>query len=113
MSIVQNIGFCQFCDAFRDADRNENFSYQGKKALFDYLEEYSDSTGEPVELDVIALCVEYNEDGVDTIIKEYSIDVSEALEDSGPEAREIVREYLNDNTLIVGETSSGFVFACF
>lgn len=113
MSIVRNIGFCQFCDAFRDADRNENFSYQGKKALFDYLEEYSDSTGEPVELDVIALCVDYTEDDTDSIIQQYSIDVSEALEDTGPDVRDIVRDYLNDNTLIIGETSSGFVFACF
>ena len=111
MPIVQNIGFCQFCDAFREADRNENFSYQGKRALFDYLEEYSDSTGEPVELDVIALCVEYNEDDVDTIIKEYSIDVSEAIDEE--DKTDIVREYLEEQTMIVGETSSGFVFACF
>lgn len=111
MPIVRNIGFCQFCDAFRDADRNENFSYQGKRALFDYLEEYSDSTGEPVELDVIALCVEYNEDDVDTIIQEYSIDVSEAIDEE--DKTDIVREYLEEQTMIVGETSSGFVFACF
>jgi len=113
MPIVQNIGFCQFCDAFRDADRNENFSYQGKRALFDYLEDYSDSTGEPVELDVIALCVDYTEDDIDSIIQAHAIDVAEALEDSGADVRDIVRDYLNDNTLIVGETSSGFVFACF
>lgn len=111
MSIVQNIGFCQFCDAFREADRTENFSYQGKKALFDYLEEYSDSTGEPVELDVIALCVEYNEDDIDTIIREYSIDVSDAIDEE--DKTDIVRQYLEDHTIIVGETSSGFVFACF
>lgn len=111
MSLVRNIGFCEFCDAFRDADRNDNFTYQGKRALFDYLEEYSESTGEPVELDVIALCVEYNEDDIDTIIQEYSIDVSEAIDDE--DKTDIVREYLNDNTLVVGETPSGFVFACF
>lgn len=111
MSIVRNIGFCEFCDAFRDAGRAENFSYQGKRALFDYLEEYSDSMGEPVELDVIALCVEYNEDDIATIIKEYSIDVSDAIDEE--DKTDIVREYLNKNTIIIGETSSGFVFACF
>jgi hypothetical protein len=29
--------------------------------LFDYLEEYEDSTGEELELDVIAICCEFTE----------------------------------------------------
>ena len=29
--------------------------------MYDYLEEYSESTGEEVELDIIALCCDYNE----------------------------------------------------
>ena len=111
MSIVRNIGFCEFCDAFRAADRNENFTYQGKRVLFDYLEQYSEDSGEHVDLDIIALCVDYNEDDIDTIIKEYSIDVSDAIDEE--DKTDIVREYLNDNTFVVGETSSGFVFACF
>ena len=31
----ETIGFCQFCDRFRDMDRDDNFSYEGKRALFD------------------------------------------------------------------------------
>ena len=46
--------------AFKDFDR-DNFSYDGLKALFEYLEEYEDDTGEELELDVIALCCEYAE----------------------------------------------------
>ena len=46
--------------AFKRYER-ENFSYDGLKALFEYLEEYEESTGEEVELDVIALCCEYTE----------------------------------------------------
>ena len=57
----QTIGFSQFCDAFRDGNRDNNFSYQGKRALFDYLEEYEDETGDEIELDVIGLCGEYTE----------------------------------------------------
>ena len=59
--MIQTINFSQFCDAFKEMGRENNFSYEGKCALFDYLEEYEDSTGEPVELDVISLCVEYTE----------------------------------------------------
>ncbi len=53
------VNFCEFTDAF--SIRPDNFSYGGKKALFDYLEQYEEDTGEEVELDVIALCCEYTE----------------------------------------------------
>ena len=54
------VNFSQFCDSFSEQYKN-NFTYQGKRALYDYLEEYEESTGEEVELDTVALCCEYNE----------------------------------------------------
>ena len=60
----QTINFEQFCDSFKGgggADRSEQFSYEGKRALFDYLENYEEETGEELELDPIALCCEYTE----------------------------------------------------
>ena len=54
------VNMYDFERAFKDCDR-DNFSYDGLKALFEYLEEYEDSTGEEVELDVIALCCDYTE----------------------------------------------------
>tara|TARA_R110002096_G_scaffold192336_1_gene373908 strand:- start:340 stop:639 length:300 start_codon:yes stop_codon:yes gene_type:complete len=41
--------------------RPNNFSYEGLNQLFEYLEEYEDSTGEQIEFDPIALCCEYTE----------------------------------------------------
>ena len=55
-----NVSLSDFRDAFQSHDR-KNFSYAGQEALFDYLEEYEESTGEEVELDIIALCCEYSE----------------------------------------------------
>tara|TARA_R110001599_G_scaffold140255_1_gene320233 strand:- start:1014 stop:1316 length:303 start_codon:yes stop_codon:yes gene_type:complete len=57
----QTINFYNFSDAFRKAGRADQFTYEGQRAIFDYLEEYEDSTGEEVELDVIAICCEYME----------------------------------------------------
>tara|TARA_Y100000310_G_scaffold301220_1_gene337487 strand:- start:995 stop:1291 length:297 start_codon:yes stop_codon:yes gene_type:complete len=57
----QSINNYQFHRAFERMDRGEQFSYEGLNALFDYLEELEDDTGETVELDVIALCCEYAE----------------------------------------------------
>ena len=57
----QTIGFSQFRDAFINMDRKETFSYEGQKALFEYLEQYEEDCDEEIELDVIALCCEYTE----------------------------------------------------
>lgn len=57
----QTINQYAFEQAFRDSSRKDTFSYAGLKALFEYLEQYEEDSGEEVELDVIALCCEYTE----------------------------------------------------
>ena len=44
-----------------EQNRPNNFSRVGLQGLFDYLEEYEESTGESIEFDPIALCCEYSE----------------------------------------------------
>ena len=96
--------------AFVDANRKENFSYEALGLLFDYFEDYEEQTGQEIELDVIAICCDYTEDYPDDIIANYSIDVEGMDEDEKIDA---VRDYLNDNTMLVGETATGFVYAAF
>jgi hypothetical protein len=96
--------------AFVDADRKENFSYEALGLLFDYFESYEEETGQEIELDVIAICCDYNEDTAEEIARNYSIDL-EGLDDD--EQIEAVRDYLNDNTQLVGETADGFVYLAF
>ena len=57
----QSIDRYQFRDAFRDYSREDNFSYDGLSALYDYFEDYEDDTGDELELDVIAICCEFTE----------------------------------------------------
>jgi hypothetical protein len=79
MSIKQTVSFSQFCDSFSDTYKN-NFSYEGKKALYDYLENLSEETGEDIELDTIALCCEYSEyENFEDITKSY--EMIETMED--------------------------------
>lgn len=96
--------------AFVDAGRKENFSYEGLGLLFDYFEEYEESTGEEIELDVIAICCEYSEDTLEDIANNYRIDLVNVDEE---DQSEYVRDYLEAHTQLVGETSTGFVYACF
>ena len=55
------VNIYDFRRGFEDSDRKDQFSYEGQEALFDYLEQFEDDTGEEVEFDVIALCCEYTE----------------------------------------------------
>ena len=57
----QTIDMYQFERAFKNMGRGEQFSYEGLQALYLYLEEYEEDTGEEINLDVIALCCEYAE----------------------------------------------------
>ena len=50
-----------FHRAFEEMNRQANFSYEGLNALFEYLEQYEEDTGEEMELDVIALCCDFTE----------------------------------------------------
>jgi len=102
-----------FHDAFRSYDRMENFSYEGRNLLFDFLEEMESDTGEEMELDVIAICCDFNEDTVEGIASNYSIDLSDFDEDDDEGRKEAVLEYLNDNTMVVGETPTGIVYQAF
>ena len=78
----QTIQFGDFQDAFIRMNRKENFSYQGKKALFEYLEEYEQNTGEEIELDVITLCCEYNEDSIEDVLANYSLESLDELREN-------------------------------
>lgn len=51
-----------FLNAFEDWETyKDNFSGNGLRALYEYLTEYEESTGEEIELDVVAICCEYSE----------------------------------------------------
>ena len=112
MAIVMTVYKHDFIDAFRRYNRQDQFSYEGLEILFDYLDNLSDDIGEPIELDVVALCCEYYESSIEELIESYDIDVSDAEGDE-EKIKTIVEEYLQDNTSVCGETVNGFVYAAF
>ena len=58
--IIDTVNEYSFTEAFRQI-RPDNFSYEGRKALYKYLEDLSEDIGTPIELDVIAICCDYSE----------------------------------------------------
>jgi hypothetical protein len=102
--MYQSVNFGDFLDAFRAHDRQDQFSYGAKRALFDYFEDLEDSTGERIELDVVALCCEYTEATFDEIRRDYSL---------GDMTDEEVTEWISDQTAYVGLVDGSLVFAQF
>jgi len=104
----QTINLEQFRDAFRNMDRLDNFSYEGLKVLFNWFEEYDESCDHETELDVIAICCEFNESTREEIIAGYQVD---SLDEFSLDS-EIV-EYLNDHTLVCGQTDTTIIYQAF
>ena len=108
-----SVTFCTFQRAFERCDRANQFSREGLKTLFDYLEAYEDGTGEEIELDVIALCCDYCESTFAQVADDYSISIDYddcADDEERDEAlKEQVLAHLNDHTTIVGEVNGDSV----
>jgi len=69
--MIDTITEYQFTDWFMK-HRPDNFSYEGTKALFDYLQDLEDSIGEKIKFDPIAFCCEYSEyNNIEECLKEY------------------------------------------
>ena len=57
----------------RSDNYKNNFSYDGLHALFEYLEDYEDDTGEEIEFDMIGICCDYSEyDSLEAFAHDYS-----------------------------------------
>ena len=81
--IYQTVNEWEFIRAFQDMGRGDQFSREGLRALFEYLDDASRDLGEDVELDVIALCCEWTEyDSIEDAAESYLITPDQLQEDT-------------------------------
>lgn len=114
MAITKTVYLHDFRQAFWDFNRADNFSREGLEVLFDYLEDLSEQIGKPMELDVIAFCCDYSEGTPEEIAEQCRVELPEREEwmdddDYSNEVKEVVLDYLNDNTSVCGVTGSGTI----
>ena len=119
-----SIGFYQFEQAFNSI-RPNNFSYSGLKALFDYLEDLEQDTGEELELDVISLCCDFTEyNDVHEFVADYGNsyivwDVEPEAGDDENESVEGVVDYvatldnIRDYTIVIDIDGEAFIAGAF
>jgi hypothetical protein len=102
--------FSEFRDHFHEI-RPDNFSYQGLRILFDYLEEFEESTGEEVEFDVIAICCDFSEDSFENIADLYGIEID--INENDDEQKQQVIDFLQSEGAYVGDSINGIVYRNF
>lgn len=93
----------QFRDEFRQCGRADQFSYEALGLLFDYLEDVDND----YDLDVISLCCMYAEENPEGIAKNYGFDLEGCETEADIAAA--VRAYLENETFVIGVTSSGSI----
>lgn len=104
------INFSEFRDLFQKI-RPDNFSYQGQKIIFDYLEDYEQSAREELECDVIAICCEFSEDSFENIADQYGIELDEEMDEDYQKQQVI--EHLEGEGVYVGDSINGIVYRQF
>ena len=96
------VSFSDFYDGFES--RRENFTYEGLQVLFDYLEEYEESTGEKIEFDPIAICCDYAENTIEEFNRNYGTELETLSE---------ISDYIDDRSIVAGLTDSAIVYLAF
>ena len=72
VGLYQSVNQYDFHRAFESL-RPDNFSYYGRVVLFEYLEQLAEDQGQPMELDVISLCGDYEEfDSLEEFNQQYA-----------------------------------------
>ena len=110
----QTINSYEFIDAFCAHGRQTQFSYDGLRALFEYLEEMEDGMGEEMELDVIALCCDYAEfASAKEAALEYGMPAEEDEDEQDEDAiEEHALQWLQDRTSVITH-DSGIIIQSF
>ena len=98
--------FSEFCDYFHKI-RPDNFSYQGLRVLYDYLEDIDSD----FELDVIGLCCDFSESDYQTIATDYSIELDAEM-DQDYQKQQVI-EHLEGEGAYVGDSINGIVYRQF
>jgi hypothetical protein len=99
----QTVTKSMFTDSFQSI-RPDNFSYSGLSALYDYLTDLEDGTGQEIELDVVAICCNFFEyESATSAAGDYGQDFSN--EDDA-------LEYLLNNTPVI-EHAGGVIIENF
>ena len=104
--MYRTINEYEFEQAFKNMDR-DNFSYDGYRALYEFLDEICSSDDKGFELDVIAICCDFTEY---ENLKEFQ---SEYYDDVAGDKFKTIEEIEEETMVIRIEDSDSFIIQVF
>ena len=109
--MIQTINLHGFRDAFYSMGKKDQFSHEGIEWLFDYCEELERDLDEPYELDIVALCCDFQELTYEEIIDSYGIEINR--NDSEEDIQTQIRDFLEGETILVNYDENKVLFQQF
>ena len=110
--MVQTITFQDFVDAFRARGRQDQFSYDALRLIFDWYEENDPE----YDLDIIDICCSWTEMSTTECMEQYP-NIPSVAEFDGDydqdEQDEFIEGYLGERTTYLGMGNDGHVFLQF
>ena len=100
----QTVYLNDFRNAFKQAGRDTQFSYEALELIYNYLEQLDEN----MELDVISICCDLSEMTPQEIASSYGYEI----EDDGNEMQNVM-DNLGDDTSIIGQTDDTIIFVNF
>ena len=98
------VNFSDFVDGFTKLElRKDQFSYDGLKLIFDYLESFEED-GEEIEFDPIGICCNFTESTLDDINNDF---------DKNFKSLSAARKFLEEQTNVIGVTNDSIVYENF
>ena len=74
MAIIDTLHQARFAEEFKKI-RKDNFTWDGLKALYEYLNDLSDDTGKDIEFDPLAFCCEFAEYNLEEFNNYYDMNI--------------------------------------
>lgn len=105
ITITKTLSFSQFAHEFEEYNRGDQFSDDGLRVLYDYLDDLYD-----YELDVIALCCTYAESTAKEAIEYYGLVIEDLDQLDEDEWLDAVAEELARYTVVLGTTDDTVVY---
>ena len=106
--MIKRITFSDFRNSFHNMGRGEQFSCEALELIYEYLEKVDPDC----ELDVVAICCEFQEEPWLDVIDHYEIE-NQKDTDNTEEFKEKVRDYLEEHTTVLGETDDTVIYIQF
>lgn len=107
-----DVSLNRFVQAFKDMGRDNQFTQDGLKALYEYLIEFEEETGKEMELDVIGICCDFAEyENLKEYLCDYDTNIDRKDFDNSEDYEEAVKEGIQEHTTFIDIDNESFIIA--